>query len=51
MCGCNSGSNQPSGITSQWEVRLPDGTVKVVSSEADGRIEMTIAGGGSMRKR
>ena len=45
MCGCNGAKTATTGA--QYEVRLPDGTTKKVANEADARIEITAAGGGS----
>lgn len=48
-CGCN-GKSEPSAGADRFEVRLPDGTVKVVGSETDAKIEITMAGGGTFTR-
>jgi hypothetical protein len=52
MCGCNDPANGTvNQVDTQYEVRLPDGTVKVVNGEANAKIELTMAGGGSYTRR
>lgn len=48
---CNCGGGGPSGIATQYEVRLPNGEVKIVDNEAAARIEITAAGGGDYKKK
>lgn len=49
MCGCNQGAT--TNQHQQYEVRLPDGSVKVVEGETAAKIEVTAAGGGSYKAR
>ena len=48
MCGCN-GAKTDGG--SGYEVRLPNGEVRIVETEQDARIAITMAGGGEYRKK
>ena len=48
-CGCNGGT--PAQSEPQFEVRLPDGTVKTVSGEHAAKIEVTMAGGGTYSRK
>jgi hypothetical protein len=53
MCGCNGGSSGP-GVTTgqdQYEVRLPNGDVKIVNSEHEARVAVTRAGGGDFSRK
>lgn len=50
-CACNGGNDGPTGVTTQYEVRLPDGSVKIVDSETAAKIEVTAAGGGTYSRR
>ena len=49
MCGCNGGKAQPA--EQLFEVRLPDGTRKVVTGEHAAKVEITMAGGGTYSAR
>jgi hypothetical protein len=46
-CGCNSA---PAAPTQKYEVKLPDGSRKIVNSEHDAKIAVTVAGGGTFSK-
>lgn len=48
--GCGCGGSAPAASDAKFEVRLPDGTVKTVTSEANARIEITMAGGGTFSR-
>lgn len=50
MCGCNGGS-QPQQPEPQFEVKLPDGSTKVVTGEHAAKVEVTMAGGGTYSRR
>lgn len=47
-CACGG---TPTGVTTQFEVRLPNGQVKIVDSETQAKIEITAAGGGSYTRK
>jgi|SoiMetStandDraft_5_1073268.scaffolds.fasta_scaffold19358_2 hypothetical protein len=49
MCGCNGGAPKPA--EQQFEVRLPNGTTKVVTGEHAAKVEVTMAGGGTYSAR
>lgn len=46
-CACGGGTSAPNTNTSQYLVKLADGNVKTVTGEAQARIEITLAGGGT----
>lgn len=48
---CACGGSTPTGVGTQYEVRLPDGSTKIVDSETAAKIEITAAGGGTYSKR
>lgn len=48
-CGCNGASQNASN--GGYEVRLPNGEVRIVETEHDARIAITMAGGGEYKKR
>jgi hypothetical protein len=50
MCGCNQVPSDAQAAQQQYTVSLPDGTKKVVQGEANAKIEVTMAGGGSYTK-
>ena len=47
-CGCNGGAAK--APEAQYEVRLPDGTKKVVANEHEAKVAVTLAGGGSFSR-
>lgn len=50
--GCNCGGGQKQDqAPGQYEVRLPNGEVRVVESEHAARVAITIAGGGTYSRR
>ena len=50
MCGCNGAVTEQQAAQQQYTVSLPDGSKKVVQGEANAKIEITMAGGGSYTK-
>jgi len=48
-CGCNGNKEKVSD--GQYEVRLPNGEVRVVESEHAAKVAVTIAGGGTYSRR
>lgn len=46
-CACGGGTPAPNPSTSQYLVKLANGNVKTVTGEANARIEITMAGGGT----
>lgn len=50
MCGCNGAVTEQQAAQQQYTVTLPNGTQKVVQGEANAKIEVTMAGGGSYTK-
>ena len=49
MCGCNGGAKP--APEREYEVRLPNGTTKVVTGEHAAKVEVTMAGGGTYSAR
>lgn len=47
-CGCNGSA--PAQPEQKYEVKLPDGTKKIVNSEHDARVAVTVAGGGTFSR-
>lgn len=45
-CACN-GTPAPAAPEPQFEVKLPNGSTKVVTGEHAARVEVTMAGGGT----
>lgn len=50
MCGCRGAQSQPQR-TETFDVKLPDGTTLVASSEHEARVAVTRAGGGTYSRR
>lgn len=51
-CACNDAANQASAKPEQqFEVRLPNGRVEVVSGEHAAKVAVTMAGGGTYSPR
>lgn len=48
---CNCGNQGQQNGNSGYEVRLPNGEVRYVETEADAKIAVRIAGGGTYSKR
>lgn len=49
-CACNG--SQPAPVPEpEFEVKLPDGSTKVVQGEHAARVEVTMAGGGTYSRR
>ena len=46
-CACNG---TPAPAATPYEVRLQDGTKKIVNSEHEARVAVTMAGGGTYSK-
>lgn len=49
-CGCNGG-NEKKKSDGQFEVKLPNGEVRIVESEHAAKVAITIAGGGTYSAR
>lgn len=49
MCGCNNQAQR--APEPQFQVKLPDGTTKVVTGEHAAKVEVTMAGGGTYSRQ
>jgi hypothetical protein len=49
--GCNCGGTKEQKSDGQYEVHLPNGEVRVLSSEHEAKVAITIAGGGTYSRR
>jgi hypothetical protein len=49
-CGCGGGNSEKKS-DGQWEVKLPNGEVRIVESEHAAKVATTIAGGGTYSRR
>lgn len=47
---CNCGGGAPQPVAVPYEVRLPDGSRKIVNSEHEAKVAVTMAGGGTYSK-
>ena len=51
-CACNGGTPQPPASQErQYEVRLPNGRVEIVTGEHAAKVAVTMAGGGTYSVR
>lgn len=50
-CNCGGNANQNKMSDGQYEVKLPNGEVRVVESEHAAKVAVTIAGGGTYSRR
>jgi len=50
MCNCGKTAEQTANGSS-FEVRLPNGEIRIVETEHDAKIAITMAGGGTYSRR
>lgn len=50
MCNCNKTPQQMANGSS-FEVKLPNGEIRIVETEHDAKIAITMAGGGTYSRR